>query len=112
VTLPVVAVLSSALVTVEGVAAGTAWRYSAATPATCGVAIDVSLIAFVAVSDVFHDEVMLEPGREEVADDATVRPGAQRYGLPAKPAGKLAVCPPRWVAPSTRHVIVAPDRGG
>jgi hypothetical protein len=111
VTLLVVAVLSSALVTVEGVAAGTAWRYSAATPATCGVAIDVPLIAFVAVSDVFHDEVMLEPGREDVADDAAVRPGAQRYGL-AKPAGKLAVCPPRWVAPSTRHLIVAPDRGG
>jgi hypothetical protein len=72
----------------------------------------VPLIAFVALSDVFHDKVMLEAGREEVADDAAVRPGAQRYGLPAKPAGNPAVCPPRWVVPSTRHVIVAADRGG
>ena len=72
-TLPVVAVVSSALVTVEEVAAGTAWRYSAATPATCGVAMDVPLIAFVAVSDVFHHDVMLEPGRKEAADDAAVR---------------------------------------
>ena len=35
---------------------------SAATPATCGAAIDVPLIVLVAVSDVDHAEVMLEPG--------------------------------------------------
>ena len=31
-------------------------------PATCGVAIEVPLMVFVAVSLVFQDEVMLEPG--------------------------------------------------
>ena len=31
-------------------------------PATCGVAIDVPLIVFVAVSFVFQVDVMLEPG--------------------------------------------------
>jgi hypothetical protein len=35
---------------------------SAAAPATCGDAIEVPLIELVAVSLVFHDEVMLEPG--------------------------------------------------
>ena len=51
-----------ALATVAGDAAGLPCRYSAATPATCGVAIDVPLIVFVAVSDVYHADVMLEPG--------------------------------------------------
>ena len=37
-------------------------RTSAAAPATCGVAIDVPLIVFVAVLDVYHADVMLEPG--------------------------------------------------
>ena len=31
-------------------------------PATCGVAIEVPLMVFVAVSLVFHAEVMLDPG--------------------------------------------------
>ena len=34
----------------------------AATPATCGVAIEVPLIVLVAVSLVFQDDRMLEPG--------------------------------------------------
>ena len=35
---------------------------SAAAPVTCGVAIEVPLIVLVAVLDVYHDDVMLEPG--------------------------------------------------
>ncbi len=35
---------------------------SAAMPATCGAAIDVPEIVFVAVFDVYHAEVILEPG--------------------------------------------------
>ena len=62
VTLPVVALVVIALATVAGEAAGAPCRYSAATPATCGVAIDVPLIVFVAVSDVYQLDVMLEPG--------------------------------------------------
>jgi len=37
-------------------------RTSAAAPVTCGVAIDVPLMVFVAVLLVFHAEVMDEPG--------------------------------------------------
>ncbi len=62
VTLPEVALLTRALRTVAGEALGLLWRYSAATPATCGVAIEVPLMVFVAVSLVFQAEVMLEPG--------------------------------------------------
>ena len=36
--------------------------YSAATPATCGEAIEVPLIVFVAVFDVNHADVIDEPG--------------------------------------------------
>ena len=52
----------SALATVAGVAAGFVARYSAAAPATCGVAIEVPLRMLVAVLLVFQSEVMLEPG--------------------------------------------------
>src|SRR5688572_21605540 len=48
--------------TASGVADGFDCRYSAATPATCGVAIDVPEIVFVAVVLVYHEEVMLMPG--------------------------------------------------
>jgi hypothetical protein len=58
----VVALLMIAAVTVAGDAPGFVSRKRAATPATCGVAIEVPEIVFVAVSLVFHDEVMLEPG--------------------------------------------------
>jgi hypothetical protein len=51
-----------AFMTIAGDAAGAPCRYSAATPATCGVAIDVPLIVFVDVSDDRQAEVMLEPG--------------------------------------------------
>src|SRR5215467_16204885 len=51
-----------AAVTVAGEAVGFVSRNSAATPVTCGVAIDVPEIVFVAVSLVFHDDVMLLPG--------------------------------------------------
>jgi hypothetical protein len=61
-TTPVVA-----LPTIPAATAAALWlpnweRYRAATPATCGVAIDVPLMVLVAVSLVFHVEVMLEPG--------------------------------------------------
>ena len=52
----------NAVATAAGVAVGFTLRYSAATPATCGEAMDVPLIVFVAVVLVFHDDVMLEPG--------------------------------------------------
>src|SRR5919198_5699255 len=57
-----VALSFSACCTVAGEALGLADRYSAAAPATCGVAIEVPLIVLVAVSLVSQDEVMLTPG--------------------------------------------------
>src|SRR5882724_6399486 len=50
------------LCTCAGVIDGLADRISAAAPTTCGVAIEVPLIVFVAVSLVFHDDVMFTPG--------------------------------------------------
>ena len=52
----------SALATVAGLALGFAERYNAEAPHTCGVAIDVPLIVFVAVVLEYHDDVMLTPG--------------------------------------------------
>ena len=43
-------------------AVGLFCRYRAATPATCGLAIEVPLEMAAAVSLVFHDEVTLVPG--------------------------------------------------
>ena len=57
-----VELFTSAAVTVDGEAPGFVWRYSAAAPATCGVAIEVPLMVFVAVLLVLQAEVMLEPG--------------------------------------------------
>jgi len=54
--------LTMAAVTVAGEAVGFVSRNNAATPVTCGVAMDVPEMVFVAVSLVFHDEVMLLPG--------------------------------------------------
>src|SRR5205085_431839 len=62
VTLLRVALLTIAAVTVAGEAVGFVSRNNAATPVTCGVAIDVPEMVLVAVSLVFHDEVMLLPG--------------------------------------------------
>ena len=62
VTLPTLALLTTAALTVAAAAAGVPCRISAAAPATCGDAIEVPLIVFVAVSDVRHADVMLEPG--------------------------------------------------
>src|SRR5690348_7590652 len=59
---PVVALAIRALCTVAGLAVGWLARYSAAAPATCGVAIEVPLIVLVAVSLVAHDDVMPTPG--------------------------------------------------
>ena len=57
-----VELLMMAAVTVAGEALGFVSRNNAATPVTCGVAIDVPEIVLVAVSLVFHDAVMLLPG--------------------------------------------------
>ena len=57
-----VALLMMAAVTVAGDAVGFVSKNNAATPATCGVAIDVPEIVLVAVSLVLHDDVMLLPG--------------------------------------------------
>ena len=61
-TLPAVAALRIAEETLAGDADVAPCRCSAAVPATCGVAIEVPLIVFVALSELLHDEVMLEPG--------------------------------------------------
>ena len=62
VTLFGVELLMMAAVTVAGDAVGFVSRNNAATPVTCGVAIEVPEIVLVAVSLVFHDDVMLLPG--------------------------------------------------
>ena len=61
-TTPAVAFVVSALATCDGVALGFADKYNADVPQTCGVAIDVPLIVFVAVVLEYHDEVMFTPG--------------------------------------------------
>jgi hypothetical protein len=65
VTMPFVVRLKSAVRTLAGDAPGLPWRYSAATPAVCGVAIDVPLIVFVAVVEVDQADVMLTPGANQ-----------------------------------------------
>src|SRR5215212_3629092 len=62
VTLFSVELLIIAAATVAGEALGFVSRNNAATPATCGAAIDVPEIVLVAVSLVRHDDVMLLPG--------------------------------------------------
>jgi hypothetical protein len=62
VTTPDVALLVNALATALGDLVGLLCRYKAATPATCGAAIDVPLIVKVAVSLVCQAEMMLTPG--------------------------------------------------
>ncbi len=60
--MPLVAFDVIVLVTDEGEAVGLPCKIKAATPATCGEAIDVPLIVFVAVSLVYHAEVIELPG--------------------------------------------------
>ena len=59
---PLVALLTSESRTCCGVKVGFWASTRAAAPATCGVAIDVPLMVFVAVSLVHHAEVIEEPG--------------------------------------------------
>jgi hypothetical protein len=59
---PVEVVFTIALRTVDGDAEVLVCRYSAATPAACGLAIEVPLIVLVAVLLVCHAKVMLDPG--------------------------------------------------
>src|SRR5215204_7468747 len=58
----IVALEYMVLATVCGAMVGLALRISAAPPATCGAAIEVPLMVLVAVSLVFHAEVMPSPG--------------------------------------------------
>ena len=48
--------------TAAGESVGCVASHRAAAPATCGVAIDVPEMLFVAVSLVFHADTMFEPG--------------------------------------------------
>src|SRR2546428_13886024 len=59
------------------VAVGLPWRYGAATPVTCGVAIDVPLIVFVDVSVSHHADVMFTPG----ANQSTHGPKSEKLAL-------------------------------
>ena len=56
------AALTIVFLTVAGDEPGLLWRIRAATPATCGLAIDVPLKVAVAVSLVRQADTMLEPG--------------------------------------------------
>ena len=60
-TLPVVALFNSVVLAVDGDPV-VPWMIKATTPATCGDAIDVPLMVFVAELLDFHADVMLEPG--------------------------------------------------
>jgi hypothetical protein len=55
----------SAFRRVAGAAAGLPCRYRAATPAVCGVAIEVPLIVFVSVELVDQADVMPTPGANQ-----------------------------------------------
>ena len=57
-----VAAFTIAFLTAAGEDVVCVCRYRAATPATCGVAIEVPLIVLVAVSLVDHADVILDPG--------------------------------------------------
>jgi hypothetical protein len=58
----VVLALTIAFLTVDGDAPGLFCKYLAATPATCGDAIEAPLSVAVAVSLVFQADIMLDPG--------------------------------------------------
>ena len=64
VTLPGVPLVTRASRTCCAVAVGLALRYSAATPATCGLAMEVPLMEVLPVSLELAAEVMLEPGAQ------------------------------------------------
>jgi hypothetical protein len=55
--------------TLLGVAPGMRWRYRAATPETCGAAIEVPLCTEVAVLLVHHVDVMFCPGANRSTHD-------------------------------------------
>jgi hypothetical protein len=62
VTLLGVALLFNDVATASGVAVGLAAKYSAAAPATCGVAMDVPLMVLVAVGLLYQSDLIEEPG--------------------------------------------------
>lgn len=65
VTMLFVVRLKRAVRTAEGDALGAPWRCRAATPAVCGVAIDVPLIVRVAVVLVCQADVIETPGANQ-----------------------------------------------
>src|SRR5918996_5103828 len=65
VTMLLVVRSNRALRTAVGDAPGLVWRYCAATPAVCGVAIDVPLMVFVDVLVRNHADVMDTPGANQ-----------------------------------------------
>lgn len=66
---PTVADDASANATSDGVNVGVRDSKTAATPATCGVAIEVPEIVFVAVAEVIQSETMYEPGAKRSTHD-------------------------------------------
>ncbi|CAB4947690.1 unannotated protein [freshwater metagenome] len=69
VTAPVVALALSAVQIAAGVAVGLSCSISAATPATCGEAIDVPLPYAAPVSDPKYADKMFEPGAKMSLQD-------------------------------------------
>lgn len=64
---------------------GFADNTSAATPATCGVAIEVPEMVFVAVFDLCHAEVMLDPGAKRSTHDPKFEYDARASALVVAP---------------------------
>ncbi len=122
VTLPAVDPPTSACATVAGEACGDPVRYSAATPATWGAAIDVPLIVAVAVSEECPADLMLDPGanrsrhvpkfeKDERASVDVVAPTVSASGVrPGESLHAFAFALPaasEYVTPSAIEVFTA-----
>src|SRR4051812_29747505 len=68
--------------TSAGEANGLAWRYSAASPATCGVAIDVPEMTLVADGLPIHADLMLTPGANRSTQEPQFENHARTSLLP------------------------------
>src|SRR4051794_25914034 len=92
------------MATVAGEAVGLFCKYNAATPATCGVALEVPLMVFVAVSGVDQEESIEEPG----AKMSTHAPMFEKSDLApvevVEPTVSTAATPPR-AARSLKHSL-------
>ena len=92
-----------ASLTVAGDAPGFPCRYSAATPAVCGVAIDVPLIVFVAFIDVHHADVMLTPGANQSTHVPKFENDARRSELSDAP---IVIA---WLTRAGEALLAIPD---